>query len=118
MYVKCDNESKYKQDAYSVIEQFNTKTKKKLMIAIEDMFSDGESRRYSWQFIATALRKKSVDNWQLMGFGLMWNASFCANVHKQMERDDKLEHISELDVINFFDSTDKGESKEAGDFRY
>lgn len=98
MYFYDDNEDEYKREVYAMLDQFNLQTRQRCAIAIRDLF-DSE-HRISWQFIATALKKKSLENYQTYGFGLWFNNGFIANVFKQMERDDLAKRI---DVDEFLE---------------
>lgn len=97
MYQECLNENKYKNEAYELLKQFDYHTQQKAVKAIQDLFSS--EHQISWQFIATALKKKSKDNYKKYGFGIMFNNGFIASVYKEIERD--LES-SNIDVDEYF----------------
>ena len=99
MYMSCENEEQYKQEAYSIIKNFSIKTQKKAVMAIDDLFSDDEPHSITWRYVATALKKKSKDNYETYGFGIWFNNCFIGNVYESIKREDEAEDIS---VIDYF----------------
>lgn len=104
MYVQYSDiaEEQSKRKAKAILDQMNQETRNKALIAIEDAFSDDNKYEMNWEIIATALTKKSVENYEKYGFGLLFNRNFLANVHKQIDRNVKAESISEDDYESFF----------------
>lgn len=104
MYVQYSDiaEEQSKRKAKAILDQMNRETRNKALIAIEDAFSDDNKYEMNWEIIATALTKKSVENYEKYGFGLLFNRNFLANVHKQIDRNVKAESISEDDYESFF----------------
>ena len=101
MYKHCADEDQYKDEAYEIISRFNYNTQQRAVIAIQDLF-DSE-HEISWQFIATALKKKSKDNYETYGFGIWFNKRFIASVLNQIKRDKRAKNI---EVSKFFDDYD------------
>lgn len=97
MYQECIDEERYKEEAYEILNQFDYQTQQKAVKAIEDLFNS--EHLISWQFVATALKKKSKDNFNKYGFGILFNLGFIASVYKQMERDTEAKKI---DVEEYF----------------
>ena len=97
MYRECLNEETYKAEAYELINQFDYRTQQKAVVAIQDLFNS--EHEIDWRFIATALKKKSKDNFMKYGFGIFFNRGFIASTYKQMEREDESDDI---DVSEYF----------------
>lgn len=89
--------SNYEHEAKEFISKLNEESQRKAVIAIDDLMNSDE--RKDWRFVAAALKKKSITNWELFGFGLLFNNRFIASVFKQIERDDE---SSEVDLPAFF----------------
>lgn len=87
----------YELEAKSFIAKLNEESQRKAAIAIDDLMESDE--RKDWRYVATALKKKSVANWEMFGFGLMFNKRFVASVFKQIERDNL---SSNIDLNSFF----------------
>lgn len=104
MYVIASEEieERSKEKAKEILDQMTHGTRSKALIAIEDAFSEENPFEMNWEIIATALTKKSVDNYEKYGFGIWFNRNFLANVHKQIERNIAAEEISESDYESFF----------------
>lgn len=104
MYVISSEEieERSKKKAKEILDQMTHETRSKALVAIEDAFSDENQFQMNWEVIATALTKKSVDNYEKYGFGIWFNRNFLANVHKQIERNIAAEDISESDYEAFF----------------
>ena len=94
MYYK--DECEFEFDAKEYIYQLPEETQKKAITAVRDLMADGQT----WEFIATALKKKSVGNWVTHGMGLLFNPKFQANVYRQIERD---RDSANIDPDEFFD---------------
>ena len=90
------DEADYEFDAKEYIYQLPQETQRKAVTAVHDLLDDGKS----WEFVATALKKKSMGNWITHGMGLLFNPSFQANVYRQIDRDRK---SAEIDLDEFFD---------------
>lgn len=99
MYEYCLNEQDYKRCAREIIFDFEPHTQKLAVKAIEDMFSADNPDIYTWRFIATALKKKSKNNYEKYGFGVWFNKNFYANVFDSMKREDEAESISVRDFL-------------------
>lgn len=104
MYVKQKNEERYIAKSKEILEQMNKETRMKALKAIEDLFSDETPFSITWEFIANALTKKSVNNYEMYGFGILFNRNFIANVNKQIERNREIEEFTEEDFEDFFSS--------------
>lgn len=102
MYVKQKNEERYIAKSKEILEQMNKETRMKALKAIEDLFSDETPFSITWEFIANALTKKSVNNYEMYGFGILFNRNFIANVNKQIERNREIEEFTEEDFEDFF----------------
>lgn len=102
MYVKQKNEERYIAKSKEILEQMNKETRMKALKAIEDLFSDETPFSITWEFIANALTKKSVSNYEMYGFGILFNRNFVANVNKQIERNREVEKFTEEDFEDFF----------------
>ena len=102
MYVKQENEERYIVKSKEILEQMNKETRMKALKAIEDLFSDETPFSITWEFIANALTKKSVSNYEVYGFGILFNRNFVANVNKQIERNREVEQFTEEDFEDFF----------------
>lgn len=104
MYVIASEEieERSKKKAKEILDQMTHETRSKALVAIEDAFSGENPFEMNWEIIATALTKKSVDNYEKYGFGIWFNRNFLANVHKQIERNIAAEEISESDYEAFF----------------
>lgn len=94
--------SDYELEAKEFIERFSEEAQRKAVIAIGDLMESDP--RKDWRFIATALKKKSVANWELFGFGLLFNSRFIASVFKQIERDNA---SRDIDLDAFFSVLDE-----------
>lgn len=99
MYMSCEDEKQYKQEAYFLIRHFSDKTQKKAVKAINDLFSDDEPHSFTWRYVATALKKKSKDNYETYGFGIWFNKCFIGNVYEAIKREDEAD---EIDVVDYF----------------
>ena len=102
MYVKQKNEERYIAKSKEILEQMNKETRMKALKAIEDLFIDETPFSITWEFIANALTKKSVNNYEMYGFGILFNRNFIANVNKQIERNREIEEFTEEDFEDFF----------------
>ena len=100
-----------KARAKEILDQMTPKTRQLAMIAIKDAFDDDNAFEMNWEIIATALTKKSVDNYEKYGFGIWFNRNFLANVHKQMERNIEAEELTKDDYEKFFSDDPKEETK-------
>lgn len=118
MYV-CPSEiieEQSKAKAKAILDQMTQETKNKAIVAINDAFSDETPFEMNWEIIATALTKKSVDNYEKYGFGIWFNRNFLANVHKQIERNIRAEEMTESDYERFFnDDSENGIAVNAND---
>ena len=92
----------YELEAKEFIAKLNEESQRKAVVAIDDLMESDE--RKDWRYIATALKKKSLTNWETFGFGLMFNKRFVASVFKQIERDDE---SNEIDLAAFFSALHK-----------
>ena len=117
MYVEYDDiqEEISKKKAKAILDKMNQETKQKALVAIEDAFSDDNKYEMNWEIIATALTKKSIDNFEQYGFGLFFNRNFLANVHKQIDRNMKAESLSDEDYEAFFTDDKSNEFFDAFD---
>ena len=117
MYVEYDDiqEEISKKKAKAILDKMNQETKQKALVAIEDAFSDDNKYEMNWEIIATALTKKSIDNFEQYGFGLFFNRNFLANVHKQIDRNMKAESLSDEDYETFFTDDKSNEFFDAFD---
>lgn len=106
MYLENDYEIEHesKEKAKQILDQMNQTTRSKALIAIKDAFSDENPFKMNWEFIATALTKKSVENYEKYGFGIWFNRNFVANVNKQIERNIVAESFTDDDYESFFAS--------------
>lgn len=87
---------KYERRAKELILDFDKKTQRECVQAIHDWM-----RRYSedWRFIATALRRKSKENFTRQGFGIFFNAGFMASTYDAIRREDEAQ---EIDLDEFY----------------
>lgn len=79
----------YENEAREYVAQLDKVTQQRALVAIQDALRD----KKSWQWIATALRKKGLNEWQRWGFGLFFNKQFEASVYQQIERDERCEKV-------------------------
>lgn len=82
--------SNYENEAKDYVKELNPTTQKKAIVAIQDALNNDKR---DWQWIATALRKKSVNEWTKWGFGLFFDNKFQASVYQQIERDERCKYI-------------------------
>ena len=87
----------YIEHAKEFIDKLDYRTQQKAAVAIKDLLDNGKD----WEWIDTALHKKSVGDWEQWGFGLMFNQNFNISVLQQIERNEK---AREIDVEEFFGS--------------
>lgn len=94
----------YENEARQFIKQLDPETRKKAIIAIQDILKDDKD----WKWIATALKKKGIEEWQKWGFGLFFNFKFQGSVYQQIERDERSKTIDASDWLNggSFDAVD------------
>ena len=86
----------YENEARQFIKQLDPETRKKAIIAIQDILKDDKD----WKWIATALKKKGIEEWQKWGFGLFFNFKFQGSVYQQIERDERSKTIDATDWLN------------------
>ncbi len=82
--------SNYENDVKEYIRELDAATQKKAVVAIQDAQKEGRD----WLWVSTALRKKSVNEWEKWGFGLFFDNKFQASVYQQIERDKRCETIN------------------------
>lgn len=82
--------SNYENEAKDYVKELDSATQKKAIVAIQDALNNDKR---DWRWIATALRKKSVNEWTKWGFGLFFDNKFQASVYQQIERDERCKHI-------------------------
>lgn len=101
----------YENEAKDYIRELNPKTQKKAIVAIQDAINNDKR---DWQWIATALKKKSANEWTKWGFGLFFDSRFQASVYQQIERDERCEAIDAESWLNgsSFESTSKSPKNE------
>lgn len=87
----------YENEAKDYIRELNPKTQKKAIVAIQDAINNDKR---DWQWIATALKKKSANEWAKWGFGLFFDSRFQASVYQQMERDERCKSIDAESWLN------------------
>ena len=104
-------EEREKAKAKAILDQMTPETKHLAMVAIKDAFDDKNAFKMNWEIIATALTKKSVDNYEKYGFGIWFNRNFLANVNKQIERNIAAEELTEDDYEKFFAASPTDEPK-------
>lgn len=86
----------YENEAREYVAQLDKGTQQRALVAIQDALRD----KKSWQWIATALRKKGLNEWQRWGFGLFFNKQFEASVYQQIERDERCQSVDVSSWLN------------------
>lgn len=106
-----DKEKEFEKEAKEILFELDETPQKKMIIAIDDLFD--KDPNITWEFIATALKKKSLDNWSKKGGGLLFNRNFKACVYEQMERNREAEEMDTRDFFSIlFDDSDDTNSYE------
>lgn len=108
----------FEKSAKQFLLELDPKARNKLIIAIDDLFNSDPN--ISWEFVDTALKKKSVDNWNKFGGGLLFNRNFKAAVYDQMRRNREAE---EMDTEDYFSvlyeaGSSNREKEEDSDFKF
>lgn len=72
----------YKKEVRNYLLQFDSETIALGVQAVKRCLLEGKT----WEWIITALKKKSPNNWSMWGFGLLFNENFNFSVLEQMDR--------------------------------
>lgn len=96
-----DDEQFYMAQVGDIMRQFNPYTQKKCKEQIEYMLENYLDIDYHW--IYTALKRKSVQNYNRYQFNLWTNPGFMAQVYEQCRRDN---NMNQDDLEEFYEMLD------------
>ena len=105
----------YKKEVRDYLLQFDEETIALGVQAIKRCLLEGKT----WEWIITALKKKSRKNWSTWGFGLLFNENFNFSVLEQMDRNQAAKEANGFKELRdlFADCGELGEESQ-GEFHF